>query len=330
MKYGSRHGFDVGGAALAALLFALPSLQQVAFAQAPPTETTAPATAQPVKFVSYNLKNYLNMDRRVGGEFREDAPKPEPEIAKMVEFLVTIDPDIIGICEIGVEADLIDLQARLKTSGLDLPHREWVDGADSVRHVAALSRFPFVARDHQTDLGYLLNSKEFKFNRGILDATVQLAPDYKLRLLGIHLKSKREVRDGDQALMRRNEAQLLRNHVEKILEADANENVVMYGDFNDTRNETPIKVLQGKYNSAKYMRDIQVADKNGFRWTYYWSWADIYSRFDFAFVSRGLYPEIVQEQSYIFAHPDWFTASDHRPVVLAISPKDAEKGSVRE
>lgn len=320
-----RHARSVGGAFLAAMLLGFFSDQQAAIAQ----EEKASAH-EPVKFVSYNLKNYLNMDRRVGGEFLENAPKPEPEIAKVVEFLVAIDPDIIGICEIGVEADLIDLQTRLKSAGLDLPHREWVNAADRVRHVAALSRYPFAARDHQTDLKYQMDDKEFEFNRGILDATVQINPDYQLRLLGIHLKSKREVREGDQALMRRNEAHLLRSHLENILKANGRENVVMYGDFNDTRNETPIKVLQGKYNSDTYMRDIQVADKDGFRWTYYWSWADIYSRFDFAFVSKGLYPEIVQEKSYIFAHPDWFTASDHRPVVIAITPADAEEGSVRE
>ena len=264
------------------------------------------------------------ISRRVGGEFLEGAPKPEPEIAKIVAFLTAISPDIIGVSEMGVEADLIDLQSRLKAAGLDLPHRAWVGAADEARHVAALSAYPFVSINHQTNLRYRMDDREFDFNRGIFDATVQIKADYQLRLLGVHLKSKREVREGDQALMRRNEAHLLRTHVDSILDNNRSEKILMYGDFNDTRNETPIKAVQGKYGTDNYMRDIQVADKDGFRWTYYWSYADIYSRFDFAFVSKGLYPDVFQEECYIYAHPDWFVASDHRPVVVTISPKVAK------
>jgi endonuclease/exonuclease/phosphatase family metal-dependent hydrolase len=327
MIFASRLRAHFGGVAIAGVVAC--ALTQHALAQDGVASPEAGAAVL-VKFVSYNLKNYLKMDRREGGEFLENAPKPEAEIGKVVEFLVSIHPDVIGVCEIGSEADVIDLQSRLKAAGLYLPHREWVDAADSVRHVAALSRFPFSARDHQTTLRYQMDDKEFEFNRGILDATVQINPDYKLRLLGIHLKSKREVKEGDQALMRRNEAHLLRTHVDNILKTHPDENVIMYGDFNDTRNETPIKVLQGKFGRDTYMRDIQVADQNGFRWTYYWSYADIYSRFDFAFVSKGLYPEVIQEKSYIFSDPDWFTASDHRPIVIAVSPNDAAEGSARK
>ncbi|MEZ5325140.1 MAG: hypothetical protein R3F19_08745 [Verrucomicrobiales bacterium] len=324
MTFGLRLRARFGGAALIGILLCLATQQGLSQDSASVSQQEAPA---PVRFVAYNLKNYLKMDRRVGGEFLENAPKPEAEVGKVVEFLVAIHPDVIGVCEIGSEADLADLQSRLKAAGLDLPYSEWADAADSVRHVAALSRFPFSAKDHQTKLRYQMDGKEFEFHRGILDATVQVNADYKLRLLGTHLKSKREVKEGDQALMRRNEAHLLRTHLENILKATPDENVIMYGDFNDTRNETPIKVLQGKFSSDTYMRDIQVADEDGYRWTYYWSYADIYSRFDFAFVSKGLYPEIVQEKSYIFADPDWFTASDHRPLVISVSPRDVEEDS---
>jgi endonuclease/exonuclease/phosphatase family metal-dependent hydrolase len=284
----------------------------------------------PVRFVSYNLKNYLKMDRRVGGELRKAAPKPEEEIAKLVELLVATKPDIVGVCEIGDQADLSDLQKRLKEAGLDLPHSAWVNAADRTRHVAALSRFPIASTDHQEKLQYRMDEKEFDFQRGILDATVQVNPNYQLRLLGIHLKSKRKIYEGDQALMRRNEAHLLRAHVDKILEENGRSNILLYGDFNDTQNEAPIKAIKGRFGSERYMRDIQVADKDGYRWTYYWRYADQYSRFDFAFVSKGLYPEVVQEQSLIQSHSDWFTASDHRPVVITVLPVDAEVGSVKE
>ena len=156
------------------------------------------------------------------------------------------------------------------------------------------------------------------FSRGILDATVQVNENYQLRVLGVHLKSKRKVPEGDESLMRRSEAQLLRDHVEKIITSDPETNLLVFGDFNDTRNEAPIKAIQGKFGRPDYLTDIQLKDKNGMRWTYYWSWADQYSRFDFIFINKGLLPEVDQEKSYIHGAPNWFTASDHRPCVAKI------------
>ena len=192
---------------------------------------------EPVTFVAYNLKNYLQMDRRVEGEFKRMADKPEKEIAVLVEMIEQTDPDILGLVEIGNEADLSDLQKRLAAAGVDLPHSTWCKGADPFRHVALLSKFPIVSTKHQSELTYVLDKKTLPFGRGILDATVQVTPDYQLRLLGLHLKSKRPVDEGDQALMRRSEAQLLRDYVDQIISAKPETNLLLFGDFNDTRNE---------------------------------------------------------------------------------------------
>ena len=62
-------------------------------------------------------------------------------------------------------------------------------------------------------------------------------------------------------------------------------------------------------------RDIQAKDDLGYRWTYYWRYADQYSRFDFIFVNKALVPEVQLEKCYIGAGAEWFDASDHRPVV---------------
>jgi endonuclease/exonuclease/phosphatase family metal-dependent hydrolase len=283
-------------------------------------EPGAPATRDPILFVGYNLKNYLRMDRRVDGEFREMAPKPEKEKAAIVKILAKIRPDIIGVSEIGDMADVVDLQTRLKMAGVDLPYIEWMEAFDTVRHVAALSRYPFVSRSHQRRLTYTMGDREFEFKRGIFDATVEVNPVYRLRMLGLHLKSKREVPEGDQAEMRRNEAELLRRHAVSILDKGGETNLLLFGDFNDTRNEATIKAIQGRFGSEKHLRDIQAKDVDGYKWTYCWSYADIYSRFDFVFVSKGLYPEVDSEKSFIAKDPDWFTASDHRPVAVKITP----------
>jgi endonuclease/exonuclease/phosphatase family metal-dependent hydrolase len=260
------------------------------------------------------------MDRRVDGEFKRQADKPEKEIAALLEMITATEPDILGLVEIGTKADLKDLQTRLKAAGLDLPHSTWCKGADAYRHVALLSKLPFAATNHQSEMTYVLDKVTMPFSRGILDVTVQVNEGYQLRVLGLHLKSKRKVKEADQALMRRNEAQLLRSHVDKIISEKPETNLLLFGDFNDTRNEAPIKAVQTKFGTGRYLTDIQLKDKNGMRWTYYWSYADQYSRFDFIFLNKGLLPEVDQEKSYIHSHPDWFTASDHRPCVAKIKP----------
>ena len=74
------------------------------------------------------------------------------------------------------------------------------------------------------------------------------------------------------------------------------------------------------FGTDHYLTDIQLKDRNGMRWTYYWSYADQYSRFDFIFVNKGLLPELDQQNSYIHGAPDWFTASDHHPCVAKVRP----------
>ena len=273
-------------------------------------------------FVGYNLKNYLNMDRRVDGQSVRNAPKPEREIAALVTMIQKSEPDVLGLVEIGSIEDVVDLQKRLKAAGFDLPHKTINRAFDEDRRVALLSRFPIASTNHQTSLTYLLDDKRMLFKRGILDATVQVNKDYQLRVLGTHLKSKREIQEADQAMMRRNEAHLMREYVNKIMAESPEANLLLFGDYNDTRNEAPIKALQGKFGSKAYLKDIKLTDNLGYTWTYCWSWADQYSRFDYIFANKALLPEIDTARSRIVADAVWFTGSDHRPLVVTVKAKD--------
>ncbi len=291
---------------------------------APPPTTTAAADGGSVRFVAYNLKNWLDMERRVQGEVTT-SNKPDAEKTAVVKMLGKLQPTILGVCEIGGEKDVIDLQTRLKAAGVDLPHRVVHGGADAVRHLAVLSKYPVTGNQSVKDLTYTLEGKTFGVQRGILDVTLQVAPDYQLRLMGNHLKSRREVDEGDQALMRRHEATLLRQHIDKVLAAQPDVNLLVYGDFNDTKNEPPIKTVQGAFGSKGYLRDIWLRDRDGLKWTYYWDFADVYERIDFTFVSDGLWPEIDTRSSAVADSPDWNKASDHRPLLLVIDPQNKAK-----
>jgi len=283
----------------------------------------AEESSKPVTVVFYNLKNYLAMERRVGGEIVADAPKPDAEIKALIAGIVEIQPDILGVCEIGDAAYLADFQARLKAAGVDLPNTELVTAASGYnRNLALLTRFPIASRNSRDDYSYMIGDQRFPFQRGVLDVTVAINPSYHLRYVGLHLKSKREVPEADQALMRLNEARLARDHIDQIFKIESGTNLLVTGDFNDLRMEPPVKALQGGFGRQEHLTGLTLKDKYGFRWTHHWSFADSYSRFDFALYSKGLAPELDRDNCRIFHWDDWDTASDHRPLVLSIVPED--------
>lgn len=270
--------------------------------------------AKDVVVASYNLENYLKMERRVDGKTVPDAPKPEEEISATIDVLKQIEPDILGLVEMGDVTMLEDIQRRLKAAGMDYPHREWVKGADPERHLALLSKYPITARDSVDDAPFELNGTRQRISRGILDVTVQLSDSYKLRLVGAHLKSRRQVPEYDERAMRAKEAALFRKHLDAILTSDPDTNLLLFGDLNDTKNEQSIKELIGATGSPLRMRDLFLTDRQGLRWTHFWSAADIYSRIDYLLVSNGLWPEIIMSRSGISNARNWYKASDHRAI----------------
>ena len=283
------------------------------------------STTEPIKVVFYNLKNYLAMDRRVSGELILDAPKPEREIKYLIEGISQIKPDVLGVCEIGTADYLADFQARLKKAGLDFPHTEMVRAKSGFdRNLALLSRFPIVDRNSNDSYTYKLDGQILPFQRGVLDATIQINPKYQLQCVLLHLKSKREVPGIDQAEMRLNEAHLARDHLDKVFRASPDANVLVMGDLNEYRHEPPVKTLQGYFGGRGYLSAITLSDEYGFRWTHHWSFADSYSRFDFALVSRGITAEVDRRKSLIHHWPNWDDASDHRPIVVSVSPVNRE------
>ncbi|MGY8641635.1 MAG: endonuclease/exonuclease/phosphatase family protein [Verrucomicrobiales bacterium] len=298
--------------------FCYPLVSPVGLSQEKSVETTDQIT-----FVAYNLKNYLGMDRKVDGEVKKDAGKPEREIKPLIEGLLKMQPDILGVSEIGDDPHLVDLQARLKAGGLDLPHVFLLHAQSGwERNLAILSKFPIVENHSRDDLKYTIGDQLLPFQRGIIDCTVMPNPNYRLRLVGLHLKSKREVDGVDQSLMRLNEAKLARDHIDKILAAEPGANLLVFGDLNDTQDANPIREIRGRFGRPDYLTAIGLKDQYGFKWTHYWSWADIYARIDFAMLSKGISPEVSREESYIFHWEEWDTASDHRPLVLKIIPVD--------
>lgn len=278
------------------------------------------ASHGPIVVASYNLENWLTMERFVDGNRVPALPKPEHEKAAAVEILASVKPDILGLVEIGTLEDLRDLRSRLKSAGLDYPYLEWHDAEDPVRHVALLSRFPIVSRDSKKGIVFQVDGSMQPMARGILDVTVEVTPDYRLRLIGLHLKSKRPVPEFDQAALRAKEAAHVRGLIDEILTTDPKTNLLIFGDLNDTRNEYPIRQILGPQTSPTRLIDLPLADPLGDRWTHFWQSADIYSRIDYLIASPSLMPEIQLDQSGINRAENWMIASDHRLIFAKLTP----------
>jgi endonuclease/exonuclease/phosphatase family metal-dependent hydrolase len=274
---------------------------------------------QAVTFAHYNVENYLEMNRREGGE-AVLRPKPEREKATLIRIIKDIHPDILGVAEMGPPDQFDEFQQRLKDSGLEFPFTEYVSGADQERHLALLSRLPIVERHSEKDPFFDLNGQKEPVERGFLDVTIAVNPAFRLRVVGAHLKSKLAAPSGE-ALLRRNEARLLRRHIDEVLSKDPNENLLVYGDLNDTKDQPAIQEILGPRQGPNRLQEIPLADAQGDRWTYYRRLTDTYDRIDYVLADKVIWPQIDQSQSYLYRSPDWYSASDHRPVVVVIKAK---------
>ncbi len=278
------------------------------------SEPVARGQREDIRFIAYNVKNWLVTNRYANGKALESKPKPADEKAAVISILVRHSPDIIGLCEIGTAGDLAEIQQLLKEAGIDLPHSHFTGGADPVRHLGFLSRYPISTTGKAEKTEYHLQNKLYFWNRGVLDVTVDIH-GRQFRFLGCHLKSKREVEEGDEEEMRRAESLLLRQHVDSIFAKNPQERLVVYGDFNDTRSSVSGKNITGSYNDPGYLTAIPAEDSTGTRWTHHWVLHDIYSRIDFIAVSKSLKPDTVFPEAKVLDDPEWAKASDHRAVL---------------
>lgn len=286
------------------------------------------ADLPPFVVASYNVENYL-----VAG-IGNRQPKSEAQKEKVASILEGIRPDVVALVEVGGTNALLDLQRRLDRKGLPLPHWELVQGHDEAIQVALLSRFPIVGRRPHDHDAFLLGGRRLRTSRGFLEADLEVRPGYRFTLFAAHLKSKRTSTVADESEIREQEARILRNHVERRLRDEPGANVLVCGDFNDTRDSKAIRILLAP-NSSLPLTDTRPAERipgtavpqggrNGrlVTWTHFYAKEDTYSRFDYVLLSPGMTREWQREGSYLPVVDDWGAASDHRPVVVAFRPEE--------
>ena len=284
--------------------------------------------AELIRIATYNVENYL-----LASNETRLAKSPESR-AKVRDNLLALKADVIALQEIGGRPGLDDLRQALKATGQDYPHSEIAYGWDTNIQVAVLSKFPIVARRSHTNESYLLYGRRFHVGRAFLEVDIQPNPQYTFTLITTHLKSRRQVAEGDEAEMREQEAVLLREKIDRLLNRNREVNLVVLGDLNDVRDSKSTRAVLGRGRNA--LIDTRPAERNGdnlpnpiprydprnITWTHFYGKEDTYSRIDYILLSSSMAPEWVKDESYIFTTANWGLASDHRPVTIAIRPRD--------
>jgi endonuclease/exonuclease/phosphatase family metal-dependent hydrolase len=285
--------------------------------------------AETFRIAEYNVENYLDQP----SESRHSAKSAEAK-AKIRESIHALKPDVISFEEMGTTNALLELRASLKSEGMDFPYWEHVSAFDTNIHVAVLSKFPITARRPRTNENFLLNGRRFSVSRGFVEVDIQVNTNYSFTLIGAHLKSKRPVPEADEADLRLQEAKLLREKVDALLAVNPKANVVVLGDFNNTKDSPSTKAIigVGKFKLV----DTRPAERNGddapnsnprfspmnVTWTYYYGVEDTYSRIDYILLSPGMAREWVKKDTFVLALPNWGVASDHRPIVATFQAED--------
>ena len=286
------------------------------------------APAASFRVATYNLENYLETPLGT-----RPAKSPEAK-AKIRESLRLLQADILALQEIGDTNALLELRRSLQKEGLDYAHWDHVTASDPHIHLAVLSKFPIVIRHPHTNDSFLLFGRRFRVSRGFAEVDIQVTPNYRFTLLTAHLKSRRPVPEADEEELREQEALILRQKIDALLARQPKLNLIVLGDFNDTKNAKSTRALLGRGKTA--LIDTRPAERNGdhppasaprldprrITWTHYYGLEDTYSRIDYILLSSGMAREWQPDETYVLALPDWGVASDHRPLVAAFSTTD--------
>lgn len=276
-----------------------------------------------LRVMSWNVRNYLVMDRRTVDGYRPEYPKPEVEKAALRSVVLEERPDLLLLQEMGRPEELRELQRDLSRAGLDYPFGGVAENADPVRRLAFLATDApsEVIAVAELDFAYLGGRERVK--RGIQGVRMEVGGE-DLWIYNLHLKSRFTDRDDDpeSSLRRAREAEairdfLLERHGEGRDGADTS--WIVLGDFNDH----PRSPAVGRFLSigGRAIGDlVNLEDSRGERWTHRYRREDAYTRVDLAIVGRRAEARF-RISGWLNDKPDALRASDHRPLILEVVRK---------
>lgn len=284
------------------------------------------AHGESIRLATYNLNNYLVMDRHVGAVWRPSYPKPEVEKAIIREVIKDTLPDVLAVQEVGTLPFLEELRADLAQGGVHYPYAIHMEGADAVRHVAVLSKLAPTEVVKHRDLDFKYQNGRELVKRGMLELSFE-RPDCSIfKLFVVHLKSRwTDVKaDPDSQQRRTREAEACRNRIiERTYDLGVTDFIIA-GDFNDHPGSAPLRRFYRK-GALDIGALVPASDSRGEQWTYYYHKQVVYSLVDGFVVSGSLAPQVEAGDGHIVDTPSVLLGSDHRMVYFDLAqPEPAQ------
>lgn len=277
------------------------------------------AFGESIRVATYNLDNYLVIDRHIDDGWRKSYPKPESEKAVIRSVIKEAKPDILALQEIGSLPFLQELKADLAQEGIEYPYSVLMQGDDTVRHLAVLSTLaPAEVVRHQ-DLVINYQGKHQPVKRGMLELSFERPDGDRFKLFVVHLKSRRTSVDSDPESLRCRtlEAKACRNRIiERTFEMEVRDFIIA-GDFNDHPESAPLRRFyrRGKLEIGTL---VPASDSRGERWTHYYKKEAVYSLVDGFIASGSLLAQVENKRGHIVDIPNVIEGSDHRMVYLSL------------
>lgn len=282
-----------------------------------------------LRVATYNVRNYLVMDRQVDGKWRPDWPKPEAEKAVLRAIIADADADILVLQEMGGKDFVEELRRDLAAEGLAYPYFHVSTGLDRSRQLAVLSRVkPVEVRRADAGRTFEYLGRRTQMRRGLLE-TVYEVEDVRFSVFTLHLKSKLTTREEDpeSAVLRLKEAQTVAAVLTQVQKKeDGAARYLVLGDFNDEPGTPPLRALTEVEEPFDLGRVLPATDPDGESWTAYWRRGDLHRRVDLVFASPAMQAFVVDGRAHISGHADSLAASDHRLVWVDLDFEAAAGG----
>jgi endonuclease/exonuclease/phosphatase family metal-dependent hydrolase len=281
--------------------------------------STVASAEQIIRVATFNLRNYLSVNRMVNGIYLKDYPKPESEKKALYAIIKKVNPDILCIQEIGTLPYLNEFQRDLNSQGIHYPYSALMQTDNDVRFTAVLSKIAFtqVTKNNQLEFKYFGEKRRVK--RGLMQVSFK-TEGISWNIFNLHLASRFTVRKDDPQShkFRQSEALVIRNSIKKKYPSHKKAKYLIVGDFNDTKKSKPLKRF---LKSGKQTLSIMIPckDSRGEAWTYFYAKEDVYSRVDFILASPSFFPYVKNSEGIIFDQPPTLKASDHRLVYLDLT-----------
>jgi len=203
-----------------------------------------------IKLTTYNVYNLFD---KVDDPDKDDGPpKDEKSLKALAEILKQNNSDIVALQEVENKEVLEEL---LNLAGLKDKYNVIVGKSDNRGIATALlidKKFPIKKIDiHQNDT---------TFKRPPVEAIVELAPGFNVKIFSVHLKSRRGGMESD--IQRQKEAA-------KLIEYAKKDDIptILMGDFNDTPDSNTISII--KNNKFTDTRQLDNLSKETNNYTHY-------------------------------------------------------------